>query len=156
MFKREFLKKLGLLSGGAAAGVASSSALTAAGEANPLVGLWEMTVVSKTATYRYLYSISDGAYVATGSIDEGFQGFKYGPTMGSYTMQPDGSYRYIEKGWVFDMRGANVGAFRSAGTFKLGAGQRSFSGPGTFTQFDVNGKVVFEEPFVARATKASQ
>lgn len=84
--------------------------------------------------------------VAYSNIDEGFLQFKYSPSIGAYVRVADGSFRYTEKGWVFDRRGDNVGTFRSVGTFKLSATQTAFSGPGTFTQFDLRGKPILVEP----------
>jgi hypothetical protein len=156
MLKADFLKSVGLLgSAGALALVRDATPASAASEeADPLVGLWEMTVVGDSGTYRYIYSISPGAWTGTGNIDEGFQGFKYSPSMGAYALMTDGSYRYAERGWTFDQRGNNVGTFRSVGTFKLDATKKIFSGPGTFTQLDSKGKTLFVEHFKATATKA--
>lgn len=155
MLKGDFLKKMGLM--GAAGALALMKGTTVANAAktedDPLVGLWEMTVVGSAGTYRYIYSISRGAWVATGNVDEGFLEFKYSPSMGAYVRAADGSFRYTEKGWVFDRRGNNVGTFRSMGTFRLNASQKAFSGPGTFTQFDSRGKSILVEPFTATATK---
>ena len=155
MLKGDFLKEVGLLgSGGFFALISGGNVASAAAEdVDPLVGLWEMTVSGDSGTYRYIYSISRGAWVATGNIDEGFQQFRYSPSLGAYTRATDGSYRYSERGWTFDRRGNNVGTFRSVGTFKLDARQKTFSGPGTFTQLDSRGKPLFVEHFKAMATK---
>jgi hypothetical protein len=153
MRKREFLKRAGLIGAGASVAVLKGPSPAGAAETDPLVGVWEMTVVGKVGTYHYIYSISSGAWVATGNYDEGFQHFKYSPTMGSYVRESNGTYRYTEKGWVFDLKGNNVGTFRSQGTFTLDAGENSLRGPGTFTQFDSKGKAVFVEPFTATASK---
>jgi hypothetical protein len=153
MLKRDFLKKLAMLSSAATVGLAADSNPAEASQADPLTGVWEMTVTGAAGAYKYIYSISNGAWVASGNIDEGFQGFKYGPTLGSYVRRADGTYRYSERGWVFDMKGNNVGSFQSVGTFRLGADQKSLAGPGTFTQLDLHGKTIVEERFTAKATK---
>ena len=54
---------------------------------------------------------------------------------------------------MLDKIGGNVGTFRSSGTFTLDATQKTFSGPGTFAQFDSQGKLVVKESFEAKATK---
>ena len=155
MLKLDFLKKLGLLSAGAFAFTKPEETNAAEVKSDPLVGLWQMTIAGSAGTYRYLYSISPGAWVATGNIDEGFSQFKYSPSMGAYVRLADGSFRYTEKGWVFDRQGTNVGTFLSVGTFKLTSSQNMFRGPGTFTQFDMHGKATIVEPFTATATKVA-
>jgi hypothetical protein len=155
MLKGDFLKKVGLLgSAGAFALVGGAEVASAASEdVDLLIGLWEMTVVGESGTYRYIYSISRGTWVATGNVDEGFQQFKYSPSLGAYARVTDGSYRYSERGWTFDLGGKNVGTFRSVGTFKVDPTNKRFSGPGTFTQLDLLGKPLFVEHFKATATK---
>jgi|SRR5579863_2307360 len=156
MLKVEFFKKLGLAVFGVSGVIRNSSRADAAGhDAESLVGLWEMIVTSKDGTYHYIYAISSGAWVCTGNIDEGFQQQKYSPSMGAYVRNADGSYRYEERGWVYDPKGNNVGAFRSVGTITLAADQKTFSGPGVFTQFDMKGKPVYKELFSATATRVS-
>jgi hypothetical protein len=58
-----------------------------------LGGMWEM-VVTGFNLYHYKYAISDGSWVATGDVDEGFQGLKFSPTMGAYLPQEDRSFSY--------------------------------------------------------------
>ena len=55
--------------------------------------MWEM-VVTGFNVYHYKYAISDGSWVATGDVDEGFQGLKFSPTMGAYLPQEDRSFSY--------------------------------------------------------------
>ena len=163
MLKSDFLRKLGLLASGVVAATAAplSAQAAAAGEDDAgaaeddaLTGIWEMTVKGAMGTYRYFYAIANGAYTCTGNIDAGFQGFSYSPSMGAYTRDGKSkTYRYLEKGWVFDRTGTNIGSFQSTGTFKLGATSQSFSGPGTFVQFDLKGKQIVSEPFTAAAKK---
>ena len=163
MLKSDFLHKLGLMTSSVVAAAVTTQPVPAAAAAeddtgaeedDALTGLWEMTVKGTMGTYRYFYAIADGAYTCTGNIDAGFAGFSYSPSMGAYTREgKSNSYRYLEKGWVFDRKGNNVGTFQSSGTFQLAATGRSFSGPGTFAQFDLKGKQVFSEPFAATAAK---
>jgi hypothetical protein len=155
--KNDFFKKIGIVGcAGLWALLRSDRAASAApDDADALVGLWDMTVAAGGAKYRYVYSISRGAWVGTGDLDEGYQGTKLSPTMGAYVRAPDGSFRYAEKGWVFDLKGNNVGAFRSSGTFRLDATRTQFSGPGTFMQLDVHGKTVATAKLAVTATKVA-
>lgn len=154
MLKLDFLKRLGLLALTAPlAAVQSPAKADAADRGDPIVGLWEGVYQSGKATYHYIYSISRGAYVATGDVDENFAGFKYGATMGTYARNRDGSYRYRERGYVFDLRGRNVGSFTSNGTFRV-AGD-SLSGPGTFIQYDLKSKEMSRESFTVKAKRIS-
>lgn len=141
MLKLDFLKRLGFVALTAPlAALQSPARADAAQNDDPLVGLWEGDVRAGDTRYTYVYSISRGAYIATGSVDENFQGFKYSPTMGTYVRVGNGSYRYRERGYVFNLSGHNVGSFTSAGTFTLSADGNSFTGPGTFTQIDLRKK----------------
>ena len=153
MLKTDFLKRLGLIACAAPiAAIQTASPADAASDSDVLVGLWSATV-SGQAIYKYVYSISRGTYVATGNIDEGFMNFKFGPTLGEYTQDADGSYRYRERVWVFDMKGNNVGWATSTGTFRLDHSRSTFSGPGTYTQYDLHSKVVMNEKFMLTATR---
>jgi hypothetical protein len=152
MLKLDFLKRLGFLALTAPlAAVQSPAKADAAENGDPIVGVWEGAVQAGKTTYRYLWSISRGAYVATGNVDENFMGFKYGTTMGTYARNGDGSYRYRERGYVFDLRGRNVGSFTSSGTFRL-AGD-VLSGPGTFVQYDLKSKETSRESFSVKAKR---
>jgi hypothetical protein len=155
--KNDFLMKLGLVSiAGAWAFLRGAKVADAAqSDEDALVGLWDMTITAGGVKYHYVYSISRGAWVGTGDTDEGYQGTKLSPTMGAYVRAADGSYRYAEQGWVFDLKGNNVGSFRSAGTFKLNATQTAFTGPGTVTQFDLHRKTVATDHFAVTATKVA-
>jgi hypothetical protein len=153
--KRQFLKNIAAIGAGTAAGLLSENAPARAEteDDDSIAGLWQMEVAGKAGTYHYFYSISGGTWVATGDIDESYQGFKYSPTVGSYARNAVGSYSYSERGWVFDLKGNKVGYFRSDGKFTLSADGRSFQGPGAFQQFDLKNRTVFREPFSAKATK---
>ncbi len=154
MLKLDFLKRLGFLAlTGPLAALQSPAKADAAQNDDPLVGLWEGDVRAGGTSYRYVYAISRGAYVATGSVDENFMGFKYGPTMGTYTRSGNGSYRYRERGYVFDLKGRNVGSFSSAGTFRLSADGNTFTSPGTFTQYDAQSKKTSSEPYSVTAKR---
>jgi hypothetical protein len=154
MMKADFLKRLAI------AAVAMPVAILgrgqkaeAAGDDDALLGLWEAVVRGEQAVYRYIYSISRGSYVATGSVDENFMNFKYSPTMGEYTRIADRSYKYRERGYVFDLKGTNVGTFTSTGSFQLNAAGNAFRGPGTFTQYDLKSKPIATETFTMTATR---
>ncbi|HET9342559.1 MAG TPA: hypothetical protein VFO25_06570 [Candidatus Eremiobacteraceae bacterium] len=153
MLKRDFLKVLGFA--GSIAPLASiEPAYAAETDADPdaLVGLWE-AVITGGSTYRYFYAISRGSYVATGSVDEQFQGFKFSPTIGAYARNDDGSFGYLEKGYVFDLKGVDVGTFVSKGVMRLNAAGDTLHGTGTFRQFDVHSKEIFTEPFTMTASR---
>ena len=120
--------------------------------ANPLIGIWDMTVQGQS-TYLYKYAISEGTWVTIGNIDGGFYNFRYGPTLGAYVQNPDGSYRYRETGWTYTRGGVNSGSFETTGTFVLDGSGSSFSGPGVFKQFDLTGKEILSENLTVVATK---
>ncbi len=126
----------------------------AAGSGNPLIGMWEMTVQG-SATYHYKYAISDGTWVAVGDVDGNFYGYRYSPTVGAYVKNGDGSYSYRERGWTYTQGGVCNGTFESTGTFVLDQSGATFSGPGAFTQFNLNGKTILAESFTVMATKVS-
>jgi hypothetical protein len=155
MLKIDFLKKAAIIAVSAPVAVFTSKAKAdaAAQDSDPLVGLWEATIAAGSATYRYTYSISTGAYVATGNLDENYMGFKYGPTMGAYARQSDGSFRYRERGYAFDLNGKNVGTFAAAGTLRLSSDGNAFDGPGTWKQVDARGKVVVTETLTVKARR---
>ena len=156
MLKVNFLKNLAIVALAAPFALAENSARAKADDDadDSLVGLWEATITG-TATYRYVYSISHGSYVATGNVDEGFMGFKFSPTMGTYIRASDGSYPYRERGYVFDMKGNNVGTFTTVGSLRLGADRKTFTGPGNYTQFDMHSKPVAKESFTIKAVRVS-
>lgn len=120
---------------------------------NPLVGLWNMTVVGQAGTYLYKYAISEGTWVTIGNIDQGFYNFNYGPTLGAYVQNADGSYSYREIGWTYTRGGVCNGSFESTGTFVLDSSGNSFSGPGSFKQFDLAGHTTLTDNFTVVATK---
>ncbi len=154
MRKVDFLKAFGLAATIAPLATVASTTVARAGDDDPdaIVGLWE-AVVKGDAVYEYIYAISRGSYVATGSIDERFQDFKYSPTMGAYIRAADGSFKYRERGYVFDLKGDNVGAVTSTGTLRLDETGAALHGPGTFTQYDLHAKPVFTEKFSMTATR---
>jgi hypothetical protein len=76
--------------------------------------------------------------------------------MGAYVPQEDRSFSYKERGWVSDQAsGSNFGTFESVGAFKVNPSGTRFAGPGTFTMADLNGVVLYKEPFTAVATKVA-
>lgn len=154
MLKLDFLKRLGFLALTAplAALQAPAKAEAASGD-DAIVGLWEGAVQAPGTTYRYIWSIARGAYIATGNVDENYQGLKYGPSMGTYTRTGNGTYRYRERGYVFDLKGNNVGSFTSTGTFKMSADGNTMSGPGTFVQYDLKTKQNSREPYTVVAKR---
>src|ERR1041384_4779908 len=87
--------------------------------ANPLIGIWDMTVRAETNTYFYKYTISEGSWITIGNIDGGFYNFRYGPTLGAYVQNSDGSYRYREIGWTYTKGGVSHGSFELVGQFVL-------------------------------------
>jgi hypothetical protein len=157
VLKLDFLKRLGFLALTAPLAALQNPARAGAAAQNDdaLVGLWEGDVHAGGTNYRYIYSISRGAYVATGNVDENFMGFKYGPTMGTYARTGNGSYRYRERGYVFDQKGRNVGTFARTGTFRLSADGNTLSAPGTFTQYDATSKKTSSEAFSVTAKRIS-
>lgn len=156
MIKLDFLKRLGFLALSAPlAAVQRPVSADAAQNDDPIVGLWEGPVQAASATYRYIWSIARGAYVATGNVDENYMGFKYGTSMGTYKRNGDGSYGYRERGYVFDLRGRNVGSFASIGTFRVGSDGNTLSGPGTFIQYDLKSKELSREPYTVKAKRIS-
>lgn len=124
------------------------------GSGNPLVGIWEMKVQGN-ATYHYKFAISEGTWVANGDVDLGFLGFRFSPTTGAYVKNSDGSYSYRERGWTYTRGGVCNGSFESTGTFELDTSGNTFSGPGVFKMFDLDGKTIFTETLTVVATKVS-
>ena len=120
--------------------------------ANPLIGIWDMTVQGQ-ATYLYKYAISEGSWVTIGNVDGGYYNFRYGPTLGAYVQNPDGSYRYRETGWTYTRGGVCNGTFETTGTFVLDPSGNTFSGPGVFKQFDLSGKPILTENLTVVARK---
>lgn len=154
MLKIDFLRKLGLVALASPLAITKSTGKAEAkDDEDALVGLWEASITSGAANYGYVYSISRGAYIATGNVDENLMNFKFSPTMGTYVRSSDRSYEYRERGYVFDMKGKNVGTFTSAGTLHLGADGNSFSGPGRYTQYDLQSKVIARESFTVKARR---
>ena len=121
--------------------------------ANPLIGIWDMRVDGEAGTYLYKYAISEGTWVTIGNIDGGFYNFRYGPTLGAYAQNADGSYRYREIGWTYTRGGVCNGTFETTGTFVLDASGDSFSGPGVFKQFDLSGRTILSENLTVTANK---
>lgn len=154
MLKIDFLKKLGLAAIVAPLIAQQPARAQAAGDADQLEGLWEGVVIGDQP-YHYIWSISRGAYVATGDVDENFMNFKFSPTMGTSIRNGDGTYKFRERGYVFDVRGKNVGTFTSTGSLRISADGSHFSGQGAFTQYDLRSKQVAKEPFTIRATRVS-
>ncbi|HMF28493.1 MAG TPA: hypothetical protein VKE42_06955 [Candidatus Cybelea sp.] len=156
VLKLDFLKRLGFLALTAPlAALQNPARADAASNDDPIVGLWEGAVHEGGATYDYIWSIARGAYVATGNVDENYEGFKYGPSMGTYKRNGDGSYRYRERSYVFDLRGRNAGSSTSTGTFRVSADGNTLTGPGTYIQYDLKSKETSRESFTINAKRIS-
>ncbi len=125
-------------------------------EANnePLVGMWDVTV-SGFATYYYTYSISPGAFVATGNIDNNWDGAgsSFGPTMGSYVRAGRRAYRIREKAWSFDPQGNPAGHSVFVGTYTVDKKGKTLIGKGTYTLYDLAGNAIFVESLTVTGTK---
>ena len=75
--RRDVFKTIGTLGASALAlmGVSKPAKADEAAASNPLVGLWDMTIpiqVGLPTPLYYKYAISEGAYVATGSLIPSF------------------------------------------------------------------------------------
>jgi hypothetical protein len=152
--RRDLFTKIGTL-GATALGVVGIATRAKADDRNEqqnsLLGLWDLTIPVQPAVglpvpLLYKYAISEGGYVATGNYDSDASfngGFTYSPTMGTYarTNFPN-SYRLRERSWVFDSSNNPAGSTDFTGTAVVVGDGKSWSGSGTFVQYDVNGKVV--------------
>jgi hypothetical protein len=153
LLKIDFLKRLGFLALSApVTAVVAGARADASDDPDLLVGLWEASVEG-SATYKYIYSISRDAYIATGNIDENFMNMKFGPTLGAYSRMTDGSYKYRERGFVYDMKGHNIGTFTSVGSFRLGSQGNTFAGSGTYTQYDLRAKPKATERYTLKGNR---
>jgi hypothetical protein len=145
--RRDLFKKIGMLGASALAfmGVSKrAKAFEGAPQQNPLLGLWDMTIPGSPTLY-YKYAISEGGYVCTGDLDAtaAVFGFKYSPTMGTYTRTGPNSYRIRERAWAYDASGNFAGYSDFSGSAIVAEDGKTFSGSGVFNQYDVNGNVVF-------------
>ena len=124
---------------------------------DPIVGMWDVTV-SGFATYYYTYSISRGAFVATGNIDHNWdgQGSSFGPTTGSYERTARRTYRIHEKAWSFDPAGNPAGHSVFVGTYTVDDTGRSLTGDGTWTLYDLSGTAIIEESLTITGTKVDE
>lgn len=131
---------------------ASAGAETKSGD--PLVGMWDVTVTG-SATYFYTYSISRGAFIATGNVDGNWdgQGSSFGPTMGSYERVARRTFRIHEKAWSFDPQGAHVGHSVFVGTYAVDESGSTLTGDGTWTLYDLAGNAIYVEPLTVTGTK---
>jgi hypothetical protein len=155
--RRDIFKKFGMLGASALAlmGVSNRAKADDRNEQqNPLLGLWDLTIPVQPAVglpvpLLYKYAISEGGYVATGNYDTDANfngGFTYSATMGTYarTNFPN-SYRLRERSWVFFQSSNNnnpAGSTDFTGTAVVAGDGKSWSGAGTFIQYDVNGNMV--------------
>jgi hypothetical protein len=151
--RRDLFNKIGMLGATAlaAVGIAKSARADDRNEQpNPLLGLWDLTIPVQPAVglpvpLLYKYAISEGAYIATGNEDANaaLVGFTYSPTMGTYarTNFPN-LFRLRERSWVFDASNNPAGSTDFTGTAAVAGDGKSWSGAGTFIQYDLNGKVV--------------
>ena len=145
-----------LRAGGAAVAssvLSPSTRVNAATDVSPIRGLWSVEVTASDAKYRYIYSFADGAYTATGDIDERFEDMKFSPTMGAFEQVAQGKLKYRERGWTYDLSGKATGTFESVGTFTLDKSGADFHGPGTYTISDLFGKITYRETFEAKGSK---
>ena len=151
--RRDIFKKFGMLGASALAlmGVSKRAKAFEGNEhQNPLLGLWDLTIPVQPAVglpvpLLYKYAISEGAYVATGNEDANaaLVGFKYSPTMGTYARANfPNSFRLRERGWAYDASGNFAGYSDFTGTAVVAGDGKTWSGSGTYTQYDVNGNVV--------------
>lgn len=133
--------------------LAPDTRLNAATDESPIRGLWSVEVTASGAQYRYIYSFGDGAYTATGDIDERFEDMKFSPTMGAYEQVSTGKVKYRERGWTYDLAGKVTGTFESVGTFEIDKSGPTLHGPGTYTLSDLFGKITYRETFEAKGSK---
>jgi hypothetical protein len=151
--RRDMLKTAGVVGAAGALAILSGTEAGAAnvqaddGTDDALLGVWLVKVSSVTypgAVYNYFYSFARGGYVATGDVDEdNGAGQKASPTMGVYVRAGRRTVRYREKGWIYDLSGKNTGTSDAVGTFALDKSGRKISGPGVYTQYDLNGNLSY-------------
>jgi hypothetical protein len=166
--RRDLFKKIGTFGASTLALVGatkSAKAFEGNEQQNPLLGLWDLTIPVQPAVglpvpLIYKYAISEGGYVATGNYDADVVfngGFTYSPTMGTYTSTTfRNSYLLRERSWVFDSSGNPAGSTDFNGTATVAADRKSWSGSGSYIQYDVNGKVLFTNiEFTYTASKFS-
>jgi hypothetical protein len=157
--RRDLFKKVGMLGASALALVgASKSAKAFEGNENqtPLLGLWDLTFPPPLDALIYKYAISEGGYVATGNQDANptpSNPYTYSPTMGTYTRTGPNSYRLRERSWVMDPKGNPAGSSEFTGTAVVARDGNSWSGSGTYIQYDLKGKVLLNEPLTYTAVK---
>jgi hypothetical protein len=145
--RRDLFKKIGVL-GASALALAGASKRAKAFEGNeqqnPLLGLWDLTIpvqpaVGAPVPLYFKYAISEGAYVVTGNSNPTVNS----PATGTYARTGPNSYRIRERGWVYDTSGNPAGTTDFKGTAIVAGDGKTWSGSGTLTGYDVNGKVVF-------------
>ena len=151
--RRDLFKKISVLGASALAltGVSKRAKAFEGNEnQNLLLGLWDLTIPVQPAVglpipLYYKYAISEGAYVATGNEDANaaLVWFKYSPTVGTYARANfPNSFRLRERGWAYDASGNFAGYSDFTGTAVVAGDGKTWSGSGTYTQYDVNGNVV--------------
>ncbi len=157
--RRDIFKKIGTLGASALAlaGVSNPAKADEAAASNPLVGLWDMTIPlpGTGVNLYYKYAISEGAYVCTGDDDlnPAIDGFIYGPTMGTYARTGHNSYRLRERVWSMNPDGTSSGSAEFTGTARVAEDEKSFAGSGTYTQYNLNGGVLFTLQLTYTAVK---
>ena len=82
-----------------------------------------------------------------------FPPYTYSPTMGTYTRTGPNSYRLRERGWAMDASGAPAGSSDFTGTAVVASDGKSWSGSGTYIQYDIKGNVVLSQPLTYTAVK---
>ena len=161
--RRDVFKKIGML-GASALALAGVSKRAKADDRNerqnPLLGLWDLTIPVQQgllAPLYYKYAISEGGYVATGNEDANADyllPYTYGPTMGTYTRIGPYSYRLRERRWVMGAGGVPAGSSDFTGTAVVAGDGRSWSGSGTYIQYDLTGiNVVLSLPLTYSAVR---
>ena len=152
--RRDLFKTIGMLGASVLAviGVSKRAKADEGGEGgNPLLGLWDLTIppFQGSPVLYYKYAISEGGYVATGNQDVNpafAPPFTYSLTTGTYTRTGRNSYLIRERAWAMTANsvppGAPAGSTDFNGTAVVAADGKTWSGSGTWTQYDLNGNVV--------------
>ncbi len=154
--RREVFTKIGMLGASALALLGASKrakAFEGNEQQNPLLGLWDLTFPPPLDALIYKYAISEGGYVATGNQDASPHPYTYSPTMGTYTRTGPNSYRLRERGWAMDAKGNPAGSFEFKGTAVVAYDGKSWSGSGTYVQYDLKDNVLLNQPLTYTAVK---
>jgi hypothetical protein len=161
--RRDVFKKIGMLGASALALVGVSKRAKADDRnerQNPLLGLWDLTVPIQQgllAPLYYKYAISEGGYVVAGNEDANANfllPYTYSPSMGTYTRTGPNSYRLRERRWAMGAGGVPAGSSDFTGAAVVAGDGRSWSGSGTYIQYDLTGiNVVLTLPLTYSAVR---